>query len=221
MNKRTNNISNILESLSFSVKDSKKGVKNTSGGEVLDVLSYGNIKVIYETYWHSFLQKRISIYAGTQLLAIVIHIDNDKALKQCWKEMESYLKEISDNSPKGEASYYYYQNKHEEVKKALVNILNKYKSKLSTKKYDPVSGAVLESMSDGESVKGKDYKELLNNLKSKRLKLDSADDYDIEHSKAFNEEKVVLYDKNDKTYTGLYNRYSDGGREIIHIKKGK
>ena len=119
-----------------------EGKKNTSGGEVLDELTFGNIKVIYETYWHSFLQKRVLIYAGSQLLASLPHIDNDNEFKKYWKETKDYLDSL-DTSGR-EAGYYKYQELHPKVKKELVNILNKHKSKLVTKKYDPVSGEIIK-----------------------------------------------------------------------------
>ena len=42
----------------------KPGMKNNSGGEVIDALTFGNIKIILETYFHSTLQKEFSSMQG-------------------------------------------------------------------------------------------------------------------------------------------------------------
>lgn len=131
----------ILEGLSRV----SEGRKNLSGGEVLKELSYGSLKVIYETYWHSFLQKKLSIISGNEIIGRVLHIDNEDAFKKCWKEIEDCLNKFKKDTPKGEASYHDYLNNYNKVEKELVSILKKYKNKMVTKKYDPVSGKVLES----------------------------------------------------------------------------
>ena len=136
-----------------------EGKKNTSGGEIIDELTFGNIKVTYESYWHSFLQKRLVITAGSGILATLPHIDNDKEFKKYWKETKNYLDSLDTSG--GEVGYYKYQNLHPEVKKELVKILNKYKNTLVTKKYDPVSGKIIEG-----SV---DTKVLLSKMNTKEL----------------------------------------------------
>lgn len=103
--------------------------KNTSGGEILDKLRFGNISVVYETYQHSGLQKRIVITAGSQLVAVATHVDNAAAFEQYWEETRNYLDSLDTSG--GEAGYYKYHDLHAEVKKELVNILNKYKPSLT------------------------------------------------------------------------------------------
>lgn len=67
----------------------------------------------------------------------------------------------------------------------------------------------------------KTHKELTDKLNENGLKLDSADAYDIRNSNSLNGEKVTMYDKDGNEYRGTYNKYSDGGREIVDIKKTK
>lgn len=116
--------------------------KNTSGGEILEELTFGNIKVIYETYWHSFLQKRIKVYVGSQLIGGVTNIDNDEAADEFMTEV-SELFDSYDTSG-GEAGYYKYLNAHPKVKNGVVELLNTFRSELSTGQYDPVSGQRLD-----------------------------------------------------------------------------
>lgn len=67
----------------------------------------------------------------------------------------------------------------------------------------------------------KTHKELTDRLSKSGLKLDAADAHTIENSNSLNGEKVTMYDNDGNEYQGTYNKYSDGGREIINIKKTK
>lgn len=69
-----------------------------------------------------------------------------------------------------------------------------------------------------DHAQGKNYQELVDKLKEGGFELESADAHDIQNSEYFNDEKVTLYDKDDNEYEGTYNRYSDGGREVVDIK---
>ncbi len=69
-----------------------------------------------------------------------------------------------------------------------------------------------------DHAQGKNYQELVDRLKEGGLELDSADAHDMRNSKSFNDEKVTLYDKDGNEYEGTYNKYSDGGREVVDIK---
>ena len=122
----------------------EKGDKNKIGGEIRDVITYGNIAVVYETYYHSGMKKHILIYAGSQRLANSGIVDNDDQVKCCWEEMKSFVNDIKADSPKGEAGYYHYLNNFDAVKKGLCKILNKYSGKLADHEYDPVSGECIE-----------------------------------------------------------------------------
>lgn len=65
----------------------------------------------------------------------------------------------------------------------------------------------------------KTHKELTDKLSKNGLKLDSADAHTMENSNSLNGDKVTMYDKDGNEYSGTYNKYSDGGREIVNIKK--
>ena len=111
------------------------GDKNTSGG---------NISLVYETYYHSGMQERIILYAGSSIEMGVTNIDNKPAVKKFWKECEKYISDIKAKDGTGEASYYSYQSNHPKVKSHLANLLQKYRNQLSAGKYDPVSGVRLD-----------------------------------------------------------------------------
>jgi len=71
---------------------------------------------------------------------------------------------------------------------------------------------------DTSTTSGKTANDLNSNLKKKGLELDSADLSSMAH-KDFNDEKVTMYDKDGNTYEGTYNKYKNGDREIVDIKK--
>ena len=71
---------------------------------------------------------------------------------------------------------------------------------------------------DTSTTSGKTANDLNSNLKKKGLELDSADLSSMAH-KDFNDEKVTMYDKEGNTYEGTYNKYKNGDREIVDIKK--
>lgn len=120
------------------------GAKNTSGGKVLSELTYGNISLVYETYYHSGMQKRIVLYSGSSIEMTTPHVDNESAVKRFWKECEDYLKEVRDSDGAGLASAYSYHNNHPKVKSKITSLMRKYSDQLSTGKYDPVSGERLD-----------------------------------------------------------------------------
>ena len=71
-----------------------------------------------------------------------------------------------------------------------------------------------------EKATGKTVSDLKDDLKKNYgLELESADADDMERSKSFNGEKVTMYDKDGNEYEGMYNKYSDGDREIVDIKQ--
>lgn len=120
------------------------GAKNTSGGKILKEINYGNISLVYETYYHSGMQKRILLYAGSSLLTGVTHVDNESAVKSFWKECEDYMQGVKDSDGSGLASAYSYSANHPKVKSELSSLLDKYRNKLSKVDYDPVSGERLD-----------------------------------------------------------------------------
>lgn len=65
----------------------------------------------------------------------------------------------------------------------------------------------------------KTHQDLTDKLNKNGLKLDAADAHTMENSNSLNGEKVTMYDKDGNEYRGTYNKYSDGGREIVNIKK--
>lgn len=71
---------------------------------------------------------------------------------------------------------------------------------------------------DTSTTSGKTANDLNSNLKKKGLELDSADLSSMAH-KDFNDEKVTMYDKDGNTYEGTYNKYKNGDREIVDIRK--
>ena len=71
---------------------------------------------------------------------------------------------------------------------------------------------------DTSKTSGKTANDLNSNLKKKGLELDSADLSSMAH-KDFNDEKVTMYDEDGNTYEGTYNKYKNGDREIVDIKK--
>ena len=71
---------------------------------------------------------------------------------------------------------------------------------------------------DTSTTSGKTANDLNSNLKKKGLELDSADLSSMAH-KDFHDEKVTMYDKDGNTYEGTYNKYKNGDREIVDIKK--
>lgn len=73
-----------------------------------------------------------------------------------------------------------------------------------------------KSFKNGSSVTdAKNQTELNQKLAAKGLVLDSA------YQRAANGEKVTLYDSKGNEYTGTFNKYKDGGREIMYITKVK
>lgn len=68
---------------------------------------------------------------------------------------------------------------------------------------------------------GNTVDELTDRLQKHGLKLEAADLHDMRASSGFNDEKVTMYDEDGNEYQGTYNKYSDGGREIVNIKKTK
>lgn len=121
------------------------GDKNSSGGEVLDVLTFGNLRVIYETFWWTFLQKRIVIWSGSEVVASLSHVDNEDAFEDYWRETAEFISSFDTSG--GEAGYYKYLNSYDKVKEGVVNILRKWSSRLSEGKYDPVDGRRLDASS--------------------------------------------------------------------------
>lgn len=61
----------------------------------------------------------------------------------------------------------------------------------------------------------KNQAELNSKLKERGLSLDAA------YQKAHSDDRVTMYDKDGNSYTGTYNQYNDGGREIVNIRKEK
>ena len=78
------------------------------------------------------------------------------------------------------------------------------------------SSATTDNVTDANS-----HTQLVDKLKSNGLELDAADSHTMSKSNSLNGEKVTMYDKDGNEYQGTYNKYSDGGREIVNIKKTK
>lgn len=76
-------------------------------------------------------------------------------------------------------------------------------------------------VSTSNVTSAKTHKDLTDKLKSHGLELESADAHTMRNSNSLNGEKVTMYDKEGNEYQGTYNKYSDGGREIVNIKKTK
>lgn len=99
-------------------------------------------------------------------------------------------------------------------------------TKLKTK---PISDEEVKAMKENnvfakkapEHITGaKSVNELHDKLKSQGLSMESADASAIKRDyRSMNGEKVSLYDKDGNEYRGTFNRYSDGGTEIVNIKK--
>lgn len=118
--------------------------KNNSGGEIIDEISFGNITVTYETYYHSGTKQRIIIKAGSKVIGSAFCLDNQEAVDACLNEMRDFVESFDTSG--GEAGYYKYQNAWSKVKEGLVDILNDYKPMMTLHKYDPVSGELLDQI---------------------------------------------------------------------------
>lgn len=68
-------------------------------------------------------------------------------------------------------------------------------------------------------VTGKNLSELHKNLEEQGLGMESVDAEDIKRYNDMNGEKVSLYDAYGNEYRGTFNKYSDGGMEVVNIKK--
>jgi hypothetical protein len=105
-------------------------------------LRYGHLKLVYKTYWHSFEQKEIVLYAGDTVQAAVVHVDNEDAVNAFWSVCEN-IKKKYQTSP-GEAGYYQYDSYYRKVLAEIKEAMRIWKNKLSTKTYDPVSGKLID-----------------------------------------------------------------------------
>ena len=76
--------------------------------------------------------------------------------------------------------------------------------------YSKAKSPSLDNITDA-----KNQAELNSKLKERGLSLDSA------YQKAHSDDRVTMYDKDGNSYTGTYNQYNDGGREIVNIRKEK
>lgn len=88
------------------------------------------------------------------------------------------------------------------------------KKKEATFKNDPgKKKSWYPTANDNSVTDAKNADELDKKLAAKGLQLDSA------YKNARSDEKVYMYNKEGKVFEGTYNKYSDGGREIVSIKE--
>lgn len=71
-----------------------------------------------------------------------------------------------------------------------------------------------------KTITGASVVSFFRNLNGKGLNLDAADQNAItKNPRSMNDEKVKLYDAQGNEYTATFNRYWDGGVEVVNIKK--
>jgi len=100
------------------------------------------------------------------------------------------------------------------------NIQGELARKFNLSKEEQRTGkeAVAKTSTDNVTS-ARNYSDLTDKLNKNGLKMDSADVHTIQNSNSLNGKKVTMYDKDGNEYKGTYNKYSDGGREIVNIKK--
>lgn len=126
--------------------------------------------------------------------------DEYKAKKKEIAEVEKNLSEMSKDSTVTQEEITNMRNYRNELK-SEISTMSPYKDK--------------KSVDTNNVTDAKTQSELNDKLSKQGLKLDSA------YQRAAAGEEVIMYDKNGDAYTGTFNKYSDGGREIVNIKKSE
>lgn len=134
---------------------------------------------------------------------------DEEAEEKIRDEMDELWKEVDHNENISDI-----EKNHLESR--LRNISDGKYSKMAQHESD-ISKRIANGEYDHEV--GNTVNELQDRLKQHGLELESADLHDMRASSGFNDEKVTMYDKDGNEYEGTYNKYSDGGREIVDIKK--
>ena len=100
------------------------------------------------------------------------------------------------------------------------NIQGELARKFNLSKEEQKTGkeAVAKTSTDNVTS-ARNYSDLTDKLNKNGLKMDSADAHTIQNSNSLNGKKVTMYDRDGNEYQGTYNKYSDGGSEIVDIKR--
>ena len=150
----------------------------------------------------------------------------DKAYKSLGEHSERLLKankkiKEGDNSPEAKKEFMNAERTLKEAGQRFQKRSAEHQEAVKHPKYTSIKvkkGEKKELQKNIDHVQSKSSHTLANDLKSKGFELDSADRHTIENSNR-NDYKVTLFDKNKNEYEGTFNRYNDGGTEIVNITK--